>query len=182
MFSKIFADRQYHDKEIGRIALIALWSLKSLGDTFSAARVGSSIHSNLRMHHISGDSPNHPTWCSAHAIHEMHICLWDNSFMAIFYRLNNNVSRSVNDNHVNTEEDTASEQSSSSKEDTAWGYHHCQLQAEKGFKTIIKWSQHAISLLFSQTCMPKLHSSTNHKPIESSFVLIVEYSIAFCNR
>ena len=37
--------------------------------------------------------------------------------------------------HVNTEEDTASQQSSSLKEDTASGYHHCRLQAAKVWKT-----------------------------------------------
>ena len=37
--------------------------------------------------------------------------------------------------HVNTEEDTASQQSSSLKEDTASGYHHCRLQAQKIWKT-----------------------------------------------
>ena len=72
---------------MGTIALLALFSFTLLGDTFSAARVGSSMHNNLRMHHMSGDSPNHQTWFSTREIHEMRIRLWDNRFMAIFYRI-----------------------------------------------------------------------------------------------
>ena len=72
---------------MGTITLLALFSFTLLGDTFSAARVGSSMHNNLRMHHMSGDSPNHQTWFSTREIHEMRIRLWDNRFMAIFYRI-----------------------------------------------------------------------------------------------
>ena len=59
MFSKTFAGLHYYDKYMGTITLLALFSFTLREDTFSAARVGSSMHSNLRMHHISGDSPNH---------------------------------------------------------------------------------------------------------------------------
>ena len=86
-FQRFFADLQYHDKEMGTITLLALFSFTLREDTFSAARVGSSMHSNLRMHHMSGDSPNHQTWFSTREIHEMRIRLWDNRFMAIFYRI-----------------------------------------------------------------------------------------------
>ena len=70
-------DLHKQDEEIDRIALLAFFSLKLLGDTFPTARVGSSMHSNLKMHHISGDSLSHPTWCSAHTLglHEMRICI-----------------------------------------------------------------------------------------------------------
>ena len=58
-------------------------------------------------------------------------------------------SRKWSRRHVKTEEDTATNQSSRSKEATAWRFHHCRQQAKKSFNTTHIWAQHACSLLFS---------------------------------